>query len=196
MSKVTLKQKAIILIVSMMSIIICGYAFNEGFMAQAEARQYLVDQTETKSVVFDIYNEEAPDWIKDYAKESETEPIEEDISDDEYYEEDWYYEPYYDYVEPEVVEYNEPDGDALTKSQGVNYYDGRKETWYSSNILYHHRTSEWHVDDNGVYRDDDGYVVVAASDLDQGDTVETSHGTGKVYDSGCAAGTTDIYVAW
>lgn len=84
----------------------------------------------------------------------------------------------------------------LTKSAGVNFYGGRKETWYSSNDLYHGRTSEWTPDGNGVYRDSDGYVVVAASDLRQGSTVETSYGTGKVYDSGCAAGTTDIYVNW
>lgn len=84
----------------------------------------------------------------------------------------------------------------LTKSSGVNYYNGRKETWYSSNVLYHYRTGEWTVGNDGVYRDSDGYVVVAASDLAQGSTVDTSYGTGKVYDTGCASGTTDIYVNW
>lgn len=90
----------------------------------------------------------------------------------------------------------EGSGGGLTMSQGVNNYNGRRETWYSSNVLYHYRTGEWTPDSNGVYRDSDGYVVVAASDLPQGSTVETSHGTGKVYDSGCAAGTTDIYTNW
>lgn len=84
----------------------------------------------------------------------------------------------------------------LTKEGGVYYFNGRKETWYSSNILYHYRTPEWATDANGVYRDKDGYVVVAASDLAQGAIVETSHGTGKVYDTGCAAGVTDIYTNW
>lgn len=91
--------------------------------------------------------------------------------------------------------YGGPEG-VLTRSGGVNSFCGRRETWYSSRDLYHHRTGEWTPDANGVYRDSEGYVVVAASDLAQGSVVETSHGTGKVYDSGCAAGTTDIYTNW
>lgn len=91
--------------------------------------------------------------------------------------------------------YGGPEG-VLTKAGGVNSFGGRRETWYSSRVLYHYRTGEWWVDANGVYRDADGYVVVAASDLPQGSTVDTSHGMGKVYDSGCAAGTTDIYTNW
>lgn len=87
-------------------------------------------------------------------------------------------------------------GSGLTKSGGVNYYNGRKETWYSSNTLYHYKTSEWTLGSDGVYRTSDGYVVVAASDLPQGSLVETSLGTGKVLDSGCAPGTSDIYTAW
>lgn len=84
----------------------------------------------------------------------------------------------------------------LTREGGVNYYNGSRETWYSSNVLYHYRTSEWTVGEDGVYRDADGYVVVARSDMAQGDTIETSLGTGRVYDTGCAAGTTDIYTSW
>ena len=91
--------------------------------------------------------------------------------------------------------YTEPTG-RLTKSGGVNYYNGSRETWYSSNQLYHYRTGEWTCGADGVYRDSDGYVVVARSDMAQGATLETSLGTGKVYDSGCANGTTDIYTAW
>ena len=103
----------------------------------------------------------------------------------------------YSYTEPaySAPVYTE-NGDGLTKSGGVNWHDGRKETWYSSNVLYHYRTGEWTVGEDGVYRDADGYVVVAASDLAQGSTVSTSFGEGKVYDSGCAAGVTDIYTAW
>lgn len=91
--------------------------------------------------------------------------------------------------------YNYPNT-GLTRSGGVNYYDGRKETYYSSNVLYHYRTGEWTVDDEGFYRTDDGYYVVAASDMKQGTTFEGSKGTCIVLDSGCAAGTTDYYVAW
>lgn len=84
----------------------------------------------------------------------------------------------------------------LTASGGVNYYNGRKETWYSSNVLYHYRTPEWTCGADGVYRDADGYVVVAASDRPQGSIIDTSYGPGKVLDSGCASGTTDIYTNW
>lgn len=87
-------------------------------------------------------------------------------------------------------------GSGLTKQSGVNYYNGRKETFYSSNVLYHYRTPEWVLGSDGVYRTQDGYVVVAASDLPQGSYVETSFGTGQVLDSGCSAGVTDIYTTW
>ena len=89
-----------------------------------------------------------------------------------------------------------PQSGVLTKDGGVNYYNGSRETWYSSNQLYHYRTNEWTAGADGVYRDKDGYVVVARSDMAQGATLETSLGTGKVYDSGCANGTTDIYTKW
>lgn len=92
--------------------------------------------------------------------------------------------------------YYEGGSGKLTKSGGVNDYNGRTETWYSSNRRRHYRTNEWTTDSNGVYRDADGYVVVAASDVPQGSTIETSHGTGKVYDSGCNSGVTDIYTEW
>lgn len=85
---------------------------------------------------------------------------------------------------------------ALSKLQGVNYYNGRRETWYSSNVLYHKDTAQWTPDANGVYRDSEGYVVIASSDHAKGSLVDTSHGMGKVYDSGCASGTTDIYTKW
>ena len=82
----------------------------------------------------------------------------------------------------------------LTKSSGVNYYNGRKETYYSSRVLYHYRTPEWTADAEGFYRDADGYYVVAASDLPQGSIIQGSKGLCRIYDSGCQAGTTDYYV--
>lgn len=85
---------------------------------------------------------------------------------------------------------------ALSKLQGVNYYNGRRETWYSSNVLYHKDTASWSPDENGVYRDSEGYVVIASSDHAKGSLVDTSHGMGKVYDTGCPSGTTDIYTKW
>lgn len=86
----------------------------------------------------------------------------------------------------------------LTRSGGVNYYNGRKETWYSQRVLPGGGLDipGRHVAEDGTVRDEDGYICVAASDLPKGEIVETSLGTGKVYDDGCAAGTTDIYVDW
>lgn len=84
----------------------------------------------------------------------------------------------------------------LTKASGVNYYGDRRETYYSSRVLYHYRTSEWSQDAEGFYRTSDGYYVVAASDYPQGTIIETSKGAAKVLDSGCAAGTTDFYVGF
>lgn len=98
--------------------------------------------------------------------------------------------------QPESQNYYVDSNGKLTASGGVNYYNGRKETWYSSNVLYHYRTPEWTCGADGVYRDADGYVVVAASDLPLGSYVETSFGMARVLDTGCSPGTTDIYTAW
>ena len=86
--------------------------------------------------------------------------------------------------------------DGLNAYTGVNYHDGRRETYYSSQILYHYRTPEWTLDDEGFYRDEQGRYVVAASDMEQGTVFEGSKGTCVVLDSGCAPGTTDYYVNW
>ena len=84
---------------------------------------------------------------------------------------------------------------SLTKASGVNYYGVRRETYYSSNVLYHYLTPTWTLDSEGFYRDGDNYVV-AASDMPQGTTFPCSKGTCIVLDTGCPAGTTDYYVAW
>ena len=115
-----------------------------------------------------------------------TEPVYEQT----YYEEA-YYEPYY---EPYYAPSYATDCDFAT--QGVVEYDGRTETWYSSNATYHYQTPEWTLDDEGFYRTDEGYYVVAASDYEQGEIIETSRGEAQVLDSGCADGTTDFYVGW
>lgn len=79
------------------------------------------------------------------------------------------------------------------KSQGVIYQNGIRYTYYSSNVLYHYRTPEWNAGSDGIYRDSAGYIIVASSDHSQGSVVSTPFGAGKVYDSGCALGTIDIY---
>ena len=84
----------------------------------------------------------------------------------------------------------------LTKSGGVFNYNGRRETYYSSRVLYHYRTPEWWIDGEGFYRTSEGYYVVAASDMSQGTVFQGSKGMCQILDSGCAAGTTDYYVSW
>lgn len=87
---------------------------------------------------------------------------------------------------------------ALTPSKGVVYYNGHRETYYSQKVLPGGGLSipGRHVAEDGTIRDSDGYICVASSDLAWGTVVETSLGTAKVYDSGCASGTIDIYTDW
>lgn len=87
-------------------------------------------------------------------------------------------------------------GIGLTKSSGVNWYNGWRETYYSSRVLYHYMTPQWTAGADGVYRDSDGYVIVSSSSESYGTITDTSFGIGKVYDTGCALGTHDIYVNW
>lgn len=91
-------------------------------------------------------------------------------------------------------------GSGLTKSGGVYYHNGRRETWYSQREAGQHITASdipgRNVGSDGIIRDANGYICVAASDMPLGSIVETSLGTGKVYDTGCANGTTDIYTDW
>lgn len=86
--------------------------------------------------------------------------------------------------------------DGLNTFTGVNYHDGRTETYYSSNVLYHYRTPEWTLDDEGFWRTEEGYYVVAASDMEQGTVFQGSKGECIVLDCGCADGITDYYTNW
>ena len=88
----------------------------------------------------------------------------------------------------------------LTPSRGALYFDGHKETYYSENVLPGQGLNipGRHVADDGTIRDGDGFISVAAdlSYLPRGTIVMTSLGPAKVYDTGCAYGTIDIYVSW
>lgn len=84
----------------------------------------------------------------------------------------------------------------LNKISGTNYYNGRLETYYSSKVSYHYRTSEWLLDEEGFYRTTSGFFVVAASDMPIGTVFEGSKGLCCVLDSGCDEGVTDYYVNW
>ncbi len=94
--------------------------------------------------------------------------------------------------------YDMPSGSGiLTWSGGVNYFNGHMETWYTMR--------EWkgnlgipgmYIGSDGIVRDCDGYICVASDDDPKGTIVETSLGTGKVYDCGPGHGIIDIYTDW
>lgn len=86
----------------------------------------------------------------------------------------------------------------LTKNKGVVYYNGHRETYYSQKVLPGNglKIPGRHVASDGTIRDENGYICVASSDLPKGTVVQTSLGPGKVYDSGCASGTIDLYTNW
>ncbi len=88
----------------------------------------------------------------------------------------------------------------LSQSKGALYFNGHKETYYSQRVLPGNSLAipGRHVAEDGTVRDGDGYICVAAdySYLSYGSVVMTSLGPAKVYDTGCASGTVDVYVNW
>lgn len=83
------------------------------------------------------------------------------------------------------------------KQMGVVYDNNYKYTWYSQNTLPGGGLNipGRHVNSENFVCDENGYIVVAAdpSTLEHGTVIETPFGTAKVYDTGCAPGTVDVY---
>ena len=118
------------------------------------------------------------------------------IADD--YDYDYSYDYSYDYETDLAAyqdEWNESVG-CLNAYDGIYWYGDRLETYYSSNVLYHYMTPEWWLDDEGFYRTDEGYYVIAASDYEYGSVIEGSKGLCQVLDCGCDYGVSDYYVCW
>ena len=182
-------KKQILTAILLMICITFSFLGCNTFTAQDKA---ILQKSSLSDINFIMDIQDKPEPIKNYSssfletmKQSKTTPIEvkEDIETVETTEE---------VTEQSVEEiYNDYD-----YNNDFDYYDGRTEKYYSSNVSYHDRTDEWTVDDEGFYRTDDGYYVVAASDMPQGTTFEGSKGTCVVLDSGCDEGVTDYYVAW
>ena len=88
----------------------------------------------------------------------------------------------------------------LSQSRGALYFNGHKETYYSEKVLPGASLSipGRHVADDGTIRDGDGFICVAAdpSYMSKYSILITSLGPAKVYDTGCAPGTIDIYTSW
>lgn len=95
-------------------------------------------------------------------------------------------------------DYTYSSGGGLTPSKGVVYFNGHRETYYSQRVLPGKglKIPGRHVASDGTIRDKDNYICVASSDHKKGTLVLTSLGMGKVYDSGCASGTIDLYTDW
>lgn len=93
-------------------------------------------------------------------------------------------------------------GGVLTPSGGINWFNGRKETYYNLNmsqvVANAHAMGiqgEYWVRGDGV-KMLGNYIMAAASDLPKGTIIETSLGTAIIVDAGCAPGVTDIAVTW
>ena len=82
---------------------------------------------------------------------------------------------------------------------GVIYYGDYRWTWYSERVLPGGglKIPGRHNDENGYICDEDGYICLASSTLSKGTILNTPFGKqGKIYDSGCAVDTVDVYVSW
>ena len=83
------------------------------------------------------------------------------------------------------------------KNIGVVYWNGWRWTWYSQRVLPGGglRIPGRHVDNNGYVCDGDNYICLASSTLPYGTVINTPFGKqGKIYDTGCATDTVDVYV--
>ncbi len=86
----------------------------------------------------------------------------------------------------------------LTKSKGRVKFNGHYETWYSQKVLPGNGLNipGRHVGPGGLIMDGDGYICVATLLVGMGQTIQTSLGMGKRYDTCGGADVVDIYTDW
>ena len=121
-----------------------------------------------------------------------------DAAIEEVYEE--WYEPYY-YYEPVYYWQAIDESDGISAAEfmyyGVVDEGGVHYTWYSQRVLPGGGLNELNANgrhvEGGYVMDGDGYIAVASSDHEIGTVLDTPFGQAKVYDTGCASGTVDIY---
>ena len=110
---------------------------------------------------------------------------------------DDYWEPYY--YEPYWMDYDTSDGISAAEFQWLGVVDegGVHYTWYSQRVLPGGGLDELNANgrhvEGGYVVDGDGYIAVASSDHEIGTVLDTPFGAAKVYDTGCASGTVDVY---
>lgn len=167
---------------------LCMLVFVPGCERQQPAKTVVEEQ-----VVFVVSDKPCPEYLLKQDEKQDDPVNDEDrvpeVDDDL----SWHHESN---VQPAAYRQDCAADGVLTMQSGVNQYNGKTETYYSSNVLRHYRIGEWECGDDGVWRDSDGYVIIASSEMPQGTVHETSLGVAKVYDSGCAPGVVDVYVAW
>lgn len=84
------------------------------------------------------------------------------------------------------------------KYHGVLHETNWRWTYYSSRVLYHYMTPQWWCDENGIWRDSNGYAIVACDSKPQGTVIDTEL-FGKCIVMDCGVGrndTLDLYVNW
>lgn len=101
-------------------------------------------------------------------------------------------------TEPQKTTYiNENYTQTLTPSMGVCYYNGLRETYYSSAVAPHYRLDEWWTDQNGFWRTEEGYFVVAYTMTEPiGSIINISMGQAQICDHCPTNGAVDIYTTW
>ena len=109
---------------------------------------------------------------------------------------------YYGYYAQSNDGFNAEDGITAAEFQyyGVVENEGVRYTWYSQNTLPGGGLDELNANgrhvEGGYVMDADGFIAVASSDYAIGTELDTPFGPAKVYDTGCASGTVDVYVGW
>ena len=103
-------------------------------------------------------------------------------------------------VEPTSQETNKAQYSASEfMNMGVIHWNGWRWTWYSEKVLPGKGLDvpNRHSDSNGYICDNNDYICLSSSSLNMGTVIATPFGkNGKVYDTGCANDTIDVYVNW
>lgn len=181
---------------------IMGAIFSAGLIASPaiHAESNEIPTYDTNAELHELWKSATHDYatpvVEAPEKIIEEEPIYDETCDEASYDES---SDDGDYYEDDSSYEEASGGGTLTKSGGVNYYNGREETWYSQRVLPGGGLDipGRHVEESdGTVRDGDGNIVVASDNLPYGTEVETSLGPGKVYDTGVGHDGIDIYTDW
>lgn len=187
---------AVLLVLCCIAMVKNGVAFADEFEAVSDVTADRVEADEAVRYEQLASLGQARRDVED-AQQAQDENVPQEPQDAAWYEE--WVEPEY---EPAWEDYGDYSGSVYSSDfdfmrDGVaRRDDGTPFTWYSSNVLYHYRTPEWNLDDEGFYHTDEGYYVVASSDYPEGTIVDTPWGEGMVLDDGCDPGTFDMYTAF